>query len=303
MSHWYLPDGSPFHYQKGKDGKFQKGKDGKLKPTTMWDIRREAKKGVYPAPSVTSVESVISAPGLIRWKIDQAIEIAQGTTLSAPEIHVEMSRRLEERAQLGTNAHGVLEAYFKGDTVSPLYAQLGARIQYDLELMLGKVEWEAEKTFYDSRGFGGCADLVCPLAVVDFKTTEKELDKLGEYDNHGRQLAAYREGLGLHEAQMYIVFVQLETSGEAAGSPTGKYCIIGHGHGDRRFGEFLAALALWKATKNYYLDEQPLRDRISELYAENKRLRKALENIQTEYPFYDADKPMEIARKALEDKV
>lgn len=243
MSHWYLPDGSPFHYI--EDAK------GNLRAATLRDVRKQAKQGVYPVPSVTAIEGIIAAPGLTRWKIDQAIALAQGTTLSAGEIHAEMKRRLSERAQLGTDVHNQLEAYFKGDDVMPMYAQLGASIQSGLFDLVGEVEWEAEKTFYDSRGFGGCTDLLCPRAVIDFKTTEKELGKGLAYDSHGRQLAAYREGHGLYEARLFNVFIKLETSGDNTGLPTGEFLIVEHQDGDSRFDEFLKALALWKALKKY----------------------------------------------------
>jgi len=241
MSHWYLPDGSPFHFVPNAS------KEGELRPTTLRDVRKKVKdEGIYAVPSVTSIESVIAAPGLTDWKIKQAIALAQGTTLSEAEIFAEMKKTLEARAQQGTDVHNALESYFKGEDVPPYYKTLGGDIRAALTKIVGEVEWEAEKRFYDSRGFGGCADLVSPLAVVDFKTKEGCVKKTKGYDYHGRQLAAYREGLGLHEAQMFNVFISIDIAGE--------FSIYRHNEDNNYFDQFLAALGLWKSLKNYEVE-------------------------------------------------
>jgi hypothetical protein len=48
--------------------------------------------------------------------------------------------------------------------------------------------------------------------VVDFKTKETDLEKVDVYFEHEMQLAAYREGLGIGNAQAAIVFVNGKTN-------------------------------------------------------------------------------------------
>jgi hypothetical protein len=70
----------------------------------------------------------------------------------------------------------------------------------------------AEKSFAYG-GFGGKCDLISKSHqksdgfVIDFKTTEKDLDKLDYFFDHQMQLSAYRQGFEMPKARCAIVYV------------------------------------------------------------------------------------------------
>jgi len=199
--HWYLPDGSPAYRIVGKNGKERN--------STVKDAREH---GLLP--SVTTIIGCASKPALDVWKQQQAILSA----LTLPRLEGEseedwLSRVVadsketaKQAAERGTQIHGVIEAFYEGIYIPELPPYVRA-VESAINEHFGSQLWISEKSFAYG-GFGGKCDLVAKSGfVVDFKTTEKDLDKLDYYFDHQMQLAAYRQGFEMPKARCAIVYV------------------------------------------------------------------------------------------------
>ena len=200
--HWYLPDGSPAYRIVGKNGKERN--------STVKDAREH---GLLP--SVTTIIGCASkGEGLQRWLQEQAILAA----LTLPRLEGEseedwLSRVVadsketaKQAAERGTQIHGVIEAFYEGIYIPELPPYVRA-VENAINEHFGSQLWISEKSFAYG-GFGGKCDLVAKSGfVVDFKTTEKELDKLDYFFDHQMQLSAYRMGFEMPKARCAIVYV------------------------------------------------------------------------------------------------
>ena len=198
--HWYLPNGSPAYRVIGKNGKERN--------TTVKDAREH---GLLP--SVTTIIGCASKPGLQRWLQEQAILAA----LTLPRLEGEseedwLSRVVsdsketaKQAAERGTQIHGVIEAFYEGVYIPELPTYVRA-VENAINEHFGSQLWVSEKSFAYG-GFGGKCDLVAKNCVIDFKTTEKDLDKLDYYFDHQMQLSAYRQGFDMPNARCAIVYV------------------------------------------------------------------------------------------------
>jgi len=199
--HWYLPDGSPAYRIIGKNGKERN--------STVKDAREH---GLLP--SVTTIIGCASKPALDVWKQQQAILSA----LTLPRLEGEseedwLSRVVADSketaksaAERGTQIHGVIEAFYEGIYIPELPPYVRA-VENAINEHFGSQLWISEKSFAYG-GFGGKCDLVAKSGfVVDFKTTEKDLDKLDYFFDHQMQLAAYRQGFEMPKARCAIVYV------------------------------------------------------------------------------------------------
>jgi hypothetical protein len=199
--HWYLPDGSPAYRVVGKNGKERN--------TTVKDAREH---GLLP--SVTTIIGCASKPALDVWKQQQAILSA----LTLPRLEGEseedwLSRVVADSketaksaAERGTQIHGVIEAFYEGIYIPELPPYVRA-VENAINEHFGSQLWISEKSFAYG-GFGGKCDLVAKSGfVVDFKTTEKDLDKLDYFFDHQMQLSAYRQGFEMPKARCAIVYV------------------------------------------------------------------------------------------------
>ena len=204
--HWYLPDGSPAYRIVGKNGKERN--------STVKDAREH---GLLP--SVTTIIGCASKPALDVWKQQQAILSA----LTLPRLEVEseedwLSRVVsdsketaKQAAERGTQIHGVIEAFYEGIYIPELPPYVRA-VETAINEHFGSQLWMAEKSFAYG-GFGGKCDLISKSHqksdgfVIDFKTTEKDLDKLDYYFDHQMQLSAYRQGFEMPKARCAIVYV------------------------------------------------------------------------------------------------
>ena len=199
--HWYLPDGSPAYRTIGKNGKERN--------TTVKDAR-----GLGLLPSVTTIIGCAAKPALDVWKQQQAILAA----LTLPRLEGEseedwLSRVVsdsketaKQAAERGTHIHGIIEAFYEGVYIPelPPYVRV---VESVINEHFGQQLWVSEKSFAYG-GYGGKCDLVAKSGfVVDFKTTEKDLDKLDYYFDHQMQLAAYRQGFEMPNARCAIVYV------------------------------------------------------------------------------------------------
>ncbi len=199
--HWYLPDGSPAYRTIGKNGKERN--------TTVKDAR-----GLGLLPSVTTIIGCAAKPALDVWKQQQAILAA----LTLPRLDGEseedwLSRVVsdsketaKQAAERGTHIHGIIESFYEGVYIPELPPYVRA-VESVINEHFGQQLWVSEKSFAYG-GFGGKCDLVAKSGfVVDFKTTEKDLDKLDYYFDHQMQLAAYRQGFEMPNARCAIVYV------------------------------------------------------------------------------------------------
>jgi hypothetical protein len=200
--HWYLPDGSPAYTIIGKS-------TGRERPTTLADAR---KLGLLP--SVTTIINTIQKAGLDTWKQQQVLLAA----LTLPRLPDEpesdwLARVMQdskatgrEAAERGTHIHGIIESFYEGVYIPELPPYVRA-VESVINEHFGQQLWVSEKSFAYG-GYGGKCDLVAKSGfVVDFKTTEKDLDKLDYYFDHQMQLAAYRQGFEMPNAKCAIVYV------------------------------------------------------------------------------------------------
>ena len=198
--HWYLPNGSPAYRVVGKNGKERN--------TTVKDAREH---GLLP--SVTTIIGCAARPALDVYKQQQAILAA----LTLPRLEGELEQdwlsrvvtdskeHAKQAAERGTQIHGVIEAFYEGIYIPelPPYVRV---VESTINEHFGPQLWVSEKSFAKG-GYGGKCDLIDKNCVIDFKTTEKDLDKLDYYFDHQMQLSAYRQGFDMPNARCAIVYV------------------------------------------------------------------------------------------------
>ena len=205
--HWYELDGTPAYTQTMKDGR--------IRNTTLADAR---KKNLVP--SVTTILNVAAKHGLNTWLQQQVLLAA----LTLPRLDGEPEAAWLERvmsdskstgreaADRGTRMHGVLERFFKSETLEvwPIYC---IEVKRALDAHFGEQPWQCEKSFAHEDGFGGKVDMFVPPVgdspgiVVDFKTKEGSLDKVTPFHEQIMQLAAYDSGLGMDGARCANVYL------------------------------------------------------------------------------------------------
>ena len=199
--HWYLSNGSPAYTTIAKS-------TGKERPTTLADAR---KLGLLP--SVTTIINTIQKAGLDTWKQQQVLLAALTLPRLPDEPESEWLTRVmqdskatgKEAAERGTAIHSVLEAFYEGIYIPELPAYVRV-VESVINEHFGPQLWVSEKSFAKG-GYGGKCDLIAKNCVIDFKTTEKDLDKLDYYFDHQMQLAAYRQGFEMPTARCAIVYV------------------------------------------------------------------------------------------------
>ena len=203
-SHWYLPDGTPYHEVPRADG-------NGLRSVTLRDARK-----VNALPSVTNVLSVLAKPGLEGWKQEQAILAAltlpkreeENLDDFARRVVQDMGEQVAKAADLGSAVHAAIEVYLQtgeppeNPAIQRLFSPVKIWIDEHVE-RIGLVETVA---VHPSLGFAGRIDLVAKLrstgswAVIDFKTQRMKPDRKGVpqpnyYDTWPLQLMAYFKAL------------------------------------------------------------------------------------------------------------
>lgn len=236
---------------------------GELRPTRITDVRKWWQAGREVVPSVTTVLNVLDKAALVNWKVEQHLRVFHAQHWpdfermeNVNEFVAEVKRlteiEMDKAPSAGTDIHRILEDYVQGKPVADEYAQL---CQSVWDSIMAKTEipqphWDVEKLFTDVRGFGGCADLVNIERepwVIDYKTKQTaDKFKPGKmaYPDHSRQLAAYREGMGIPNARCANVFICIETSE-----------VDFHEHTEEQLQNgwqvFSHALAIWQLTNDY----------------------------------------------------
>lgn len=218
-SHWYLPDGTPFHTVPMKKDPSQ------TRPTTLRDARD---KGALP--SVTNVLGVMAAPQLEAWKREQAVLAALTLPRIAGENDEAFARRVvddadsisKEAMDLGTRVHAAAEAHLRGEP-PPVDFEAVALLQPAIPL-LAQFELSTIEQVVVSKGGGYAGRLDMAgihqsgrHAVVDIKTQNVKRNAKGVptpafYDKWPLQLAAYAEGLGWNSRECMLVSLVIDTN-------------------------------------------------------------------------------------------
>lgn len=254
MSHWYDLDGNPCYTQPKANGKGERA-------TTLRDARK-----LNLVPSVTTIMQVLAKPGLDVWKTSQTLEAAWDTVQTdkcilsgeeyqrdfvswKKEVIAKSKESSEEAAIIGTNIHDALEEWFKTGKKRRGYVKY---IDAVIECMscLPALDWIAEESFADRRGFGGKVDLYWGVEalgegiIIDFKTKASK-DKFAIYDEHSMQLAAYARGLDIPDATCYNLFISIDSNFDTE--------LVEHTPAqiERGWQMFENALQLWKLKNNF----------------------------------------------------
>lgn len=202
-THWYGQDGKPQYTIIGANGNERN--------TTL----RDARKFNY-VPSVTTILGVAAKPALENWKIDQALMAALTLPQEDGESLDDFIKRAKkdakegaiQAANRGTEIHAEIESGFTDGRDSIAYSA----VMRELDAISPGEKWVAEDSFTSEDGYGGKIDLYSESGiVVDFKTkdglTPGSDGKKLVYDEHGMQLSAYANGLGIEHPERVSIFV------------------------------------------------------------------------------------------------
>jgi len=203
-SHWYLPDGSPYHEVVRSDG-------NGMRSVTLRDARK-----VNALPSVTNILGVLAKPGLDSWKQEQAILAAltlprledEMLDTFARRVVTDMSEQVRAAADLGSAVHAAIEVYLQTGELpdDPDILRLFEPIKLWIDEHIERIGLVETVAVHSQCGFAGRIDVVAKLkstgtwAVIDFKTQKMKQDKKGVYqaafyETWPLQLMAYFKAL------------------------------------------------------------------------------------------------------------
>ena len=210
-SHWYLPDGTPYHDVPRTDG-------NGTRSVTLRDARK-----VNALPSVTNILSVLSKPGLDAWKQEQAIMAAltlpkrddESLDAFARRVVTDMSEQVRSAADLGSAVHAAIEVYLQTGELpeNPDILRLFEPVKLWIDEHIERIGLVEAVAVHSEFGYAGRIDLVAKLkssgtwAVIDFKTQKMKPDKKGVFQ------AAYYETWPL---QLMAYFQALNHAGECS---------------------------------------------------------------------------------------
>ena len=238
--HWYMPDGSPMYTIRVGDKP--------ERPTTLRDARR---LGLFP--SVTMIISLLSKPGLEKWKLRQAILAALTLPMNPDEtlddFAVRVTRDAKEqsrkRAEEGSAIHGSIDRALQHKDFNPAHEKFVTAVLEELK-KLGD-GWHSERSFASPLGYGGKVDLHNDKMVIDFKTKEfSETSDNLTWPEQCMQLAAYRAGLGMPlDARGINIFISVNNPGLTRVHEWDQSLL------DTGFEKFRLLLAYWQLDKKY----------------------------------------------------
>ena len=247
--HFYTREGEPRYFVE------MKTRPGELRPTRTSDAKKEGW-----VPSVTTILNMLDKPALINWRIDQHLIQAYKSLpgkykipeyVKDEETYIRFIKDMTENEmdkapKAGTDLHKLMEKYWPGEELAKEEISICKPIADAIIEKTGQAQFGVEERFSHPSGFAGMVDLFTDDWVIDYKTKQTaDKFKPGKmaYPDHARQLAAYREGLGLPKANCANVFVCLE-NGE----------IDFHVHKEedlqKGFATFMDCLSIWKR-ENY----------------------------------------------------
>lgn len=248
-THWYDAEGKPAYTVIGKNGKERN--------TTLRDARTMAL-----VPSVTTIIKSAAAPALERWKQTQVLHAALTLPLITGESEDAYLARIwhdsreqgKKAAERGTAIHAAIQGHYEGKPPGEECWPHVKGTAIEVEKWT-PAHWQSERSFAHHYGFGGKCDLSGNLGgtpfVLDFKTKEFDADtKLGTWDEHAMQLAAYRVGLGMPTARCAIVYVSVTVPGLA------RVMELSQDDLKQGWGMFQGLLAYWQEKNRYWPSEK-----------------------------------------------
>ena len=210
-NHWYTRDGVPQYTVEAKKGG--------QRATTLRDART-----MNLVPSVTTVLNIAAKPALLAWMQQQVLYAALTLPRRPDEPEKEYIDRIindskeqgRSAADAGTDIHASIQGFYEGQSTGR-HSEMVSACTQAIDNWAGPRTWISERAFAHEAGFGGKCDLYSEADggfVADIKTKEfTDPDKIGGYDEHLMQLAAYRVGLGVPNARCANVFVSRNVPG------------------------------------------------------------------------------------------
>jgi hypothetical protein len=210
-NHWYTRDGVPQYTVEAKKGG--------QRATTLRDART-----MNLVPSVTTVLNIAAKPALLAWMQQQVLYAALTLPRRPDEPEKEYIDRIindskeqgRSAADAGTDIHASIQGFYEGQSTGK-HSEMVTACTQAIDNWAGPRTWISERAFAHEAGFGGKCDLYSEADggfVADIKTKEfTDPDKIGGYDEHLMQLAAYRVGLGVPNARCANVFVSRNVPG------------------------------------------------------------------------------------------
>jgi hypothetical protein len=245
--HWYTPTGeAAYEVEKAKGG---------MRPATLRDAR---KLGLFP--SVTGVIKEKAAPGLTNYFIDQAIDAAASTPRLADESEDHWKSRVKLEARVkselarerGTLIHAAIEMAFENRSVPSELAPFAFPVVDWVDEHFSSWTRRAEHSFAHPLGYGGKIDLVLEndgcFAIIDFKTTDKDVDTVKGWPEHIYQLAACAAGIGADFSN--TDFINLFISSTEPGKI--KRFDWTEEDADTGWAVFRSLLNVWKYSRGYF---------------------------------------------------
>ena len=238
--HLYDKEGNPVFEVPKKSGKG-------MKKTTL----REARE-LDLLPSVTSIQKIIAKEGLQRWIQEQLVMSALTLPKEPEEALEDFAKRIiedsgkqaSEAAELGSNVHRAIEEYMATGAINTEYEQhIAPVIKWINETMSDKDKIKTEVSFACTEGYGGRVDCVYNDMVIDWKTQGTKGGKFKQYPEHGEQLAAYANGLGIEHADLINVYIST--------TEVGLIEVYRWTNNDDLLAQFGSSFHLWKSRNNW----------------------------------------------------
>lgn len=248
--HWYTSAGEQIETVVGANGK-------RRKPTL-----RDARKHGW-GPGVTTIIKCAAAPGLERWKTNQAVMSA----LTAPRapgvsdeqhlatIAAEAAEDAKEAARVGTEIHAAIQGELSAKSCDPGGKWRGWTDEAYIALQeIGVDPPECEVGCAHPYGYGTKADLVGGGWLIDWKTKAGSGDggaltpsDCRIWDNHRMQLAATARALTLLPIHYGIGFIAREV-------PQVLIVEVPADEIERGWAMFYSLLRYWQAEKRHNPD-------------------------------------------------
>lgn len=242
QGHWYKQDGTPCYEIENKS------KPGEMRAVTL----RDAKK-LSLVPSVTTILRVLAAPGLDAWKQTQILLAAatspyKRSLMTADEwafkVFQDSQAQVEKARQFGTDVHGAIEKYLKGETINAEFVPFAIPVIQEMESRGMLENRKVEHSFAHPIGFGGKIDYHNDAYLIDFKTSDfTDAEKKKGWPEHVYQLAAYRFGLEMPHLKCLNVFISTSKPGLVSFYEWSEEEL------KKGLNIFLLTLDLWKAMK------------------------------------------------------
>lgn len=212
---WYKPDATQVNEVIAKNGQPRK--------PTIADVR----KNPGWVPSVTTILSeMLVRKWLTEYKVNQALMAA--ITLPRPSgisddeflelVKVDAAEHSNRAMERGREIHASIEKYLRNEAIpdSDETCCINALACVEANVPTFRQETiDTERSFYTTQGWGGTIDLLISgesPVVIDFKTTDGDVEKKKGSDDHQLQLVAYRDGMGLTSTTRLVnVYISTKT--------------------------------------------------------------------------------------------